>query len=87
MLPLSEPVRGRDGSMIFQIPLPKNTTVFVGVISANTNKAIWGPDGHDWKPERWLSRLPETVTESKIPGVYSNLCVQSRFFSNRADVH
>ncbi|EIW54929.1 cytochrome P450 [Trametes versicolor FP-101664 SS1] len=73
VLPLSEPVRGRDGSMISQIPLPKNTTVFVGVISANTNKAIWGPDGHEWKPERWLSRLPETVTESKIPGVYSNL--------------
>ncbi|OJT08218.1 Cytochrome P450 3A12 [Trametes pubescens] len=73
VLPLSQPVRGRDGSMISQIPLPKDTTVFVGVISANTHMAIWGPDGHEWKPERWLSPLPEAVTESKIPGVYSNL--------------
>lgn len=86
MLPLSEPVRGRDGSMISQIPLPKNTTVFIGLISANTYKGIWGPDGHQWKPERWLSPLPEAVTESKIPGVYSNLCVQSRFFFYQVSV-
>ncbi|EPS92689.1 hypothetical protein FOMPIDRAFT_1137457, partial [Fomitopsis schrenkii] len=26
-----------------------------------------------WKPERWLSTLPTAVTESRIPGVYSNL--------------
>ncbi|KAI0631342.1 cytochrome P450 [Trametes polyzona] len=73
VLPLSEPVRGRDGTLISSIPLPKNTSILVGVISANTDKSIWGPDGHEWKPERWLSPLPESVTESKIPGVYSNL--------------
>ncbi|KAI0370635.1 cytochrome P450 [Pilatotrama ljubarskyi] len=73
VLPLSEPIRGRDGTLISEIPLPKDTTVFVGIMSANTNKAIWGPDAHEWKPERWLSPLPETVSEAKIPGVYSNL--------------
>ncbi|KAI0355873.1 cytochrome P450 [Trametes cingulata] len=73
VLPLSEPVRGRDGTLISEIPLPKDTTVFVGILSVNRNKAIWGPDAHEWKPERWLSPLPETVSEAKIPGVYSNL--------------
>ncbi len=77
MLPLSEPVRGRDGKMISEIPLPKDTTVLVGVISSNTSKAIWGEDAYEWKPERWLSPLPETVAEAKIPGVYSNLLVSS----------
>ncbi|KAH9950796.1 hypothetical protein B0H21DRAFT_681895, partial [Amylocystis lapponica] len=27
----------------------------------------------EWKPERWLSPLPSTVTEARVPGVYSNL--------------
>ncbi|RPD54902.1 cytochrome P450 [Lentinus tigrinus ALCF2SS1-7] len=73
VLPLSEPVRGRDGKMINEIPLPKDTTVLVGVTSSNTSKALWGEDAYEWKPERWLSPLPETVAEAKIPGVYSNL--------------
>lgn len=73
MLPLSQPVRGRDGKLISEIPLPKDTTVFVGVISSNTNGALWGDDAHEWKPERWLSPLPDAVLDAKIPGVYSNL--------------
>ena len=56
-----------------EIPLEKDTLVLVGVISANTHTAMWGSDGHEWKPERWLSPLPEAVLDAKIPGVYSNL--------------
>ncbi|KAH9852330.1 cytochrome P450 [Lenzites betulinus] len=73
VLPLSQPVRGVDGSLITHIPLPKHTPVFVGLISSNTSTDIWGPDANEWKPERWLSPLPDTVTESKVPGIYSNL--------------
>ncbi|OSD05177.1 cytochrome P450 [Trametes coccinea BRFM310] len=73
VLPLSEPVRGLDGSLISEIPLPKGTMVFVGIMSANTSKKLWGPDAHEWKPERWLAPLPEAVLEAKIPGVYANL--------------
>ncbi|KAI0718779.1 cytochrome P450 [Cerioporus squamosus] len=73
VLPLSKPVRGVNGSMIHEVPVPKDTTVAVGLLAANTNKAIWGEDALEWKPERWLSPLPDSVTEAKIPGVYSNL--------------
>ncbi|KAI0718780.1 cytochrome P450 [Cerioporus squamosus] len=73
ILPLSEPVRGLDGQMMREIPIPKDTTVVVGILSSNQNKRIWGEDALEWKPERWLSPLPENVTEAKIPGVYSNL--------------
>ncbi|KAI0823770.1 cytochrome P450 [Trametes gibbosa] len=73
VLPLSEPIVGVDGSKISEILVPKDTTVIVGLLSSNRNKAIWGEDALEWKPERWLSSLPETVTEAKIPGIYSNL--------------
>ena len=78
VLPLSEPVRGRDGTLITEIPLPKDTSVFIGVMSSNTNKALWGDDAYEWKPERWLTPLPDAVLDAKIPGVYSNLCVPNR---------
>ena len=77
VLPLSEPIRGLDGKMMHEILVPKDTTVFVGILSSNRNKAIWGEDALEWKPERWLSPLPDSVNEAKIPGVYSNLCVAS----------
>ena len=73
VLPLSEPIRGLDGTMVREIPIPKDTTVIVGLLSSNRNKAIWGEDAMEWKPERWLSPLPGSVTDAKIPGVYSNL--------------
>ncbi|KAJ3478664.1 hypothetical protein NLI96_g9603 [Meripilus lineatus] len=44
-----------------------------GILESNRNKAIWGEDALEWKPERWLSPLPGTIAEARIPGVYSNL--------------
>ena len=41
--------------------------------ASNVNKVLWGEDANEWKPERWLSPLPVSVTDAKIPGVYSNL--------------
>ncbi|KAI8972816.1 cytochrome P450 [Trametes punicea] len=73
VLPLSEPVRGRDGRLMHQILVPKDTSVFVAIASSNTNKALWGEDAYEWKPERWLQPLPDAVLDAKIPGVYANL--------------
>lgn len=75
VLPLSQPIRGVDGKMMHEITVPSGTPIVVGILSANRNKAIWGADALEWKPERWLVGLPSTVTEAKIPGVYSNLSV------------
>ena len=73
VLPFSEPIQGLDGTMIDEVVVPKGTMVFVGIRSANRNKAIWGEDALEWKPERWLSPMPHAVKEAKIPGVYMNL--------------
>ncbi|KAH9949937.1 cytochrome P450 [Amylocystis lapponica] len=61
IMPLSEPIRGRDGKLMHEIPIPKDT------------QALWGEDALEWKPERWLSPLPQAVTDARIPGVYSSL--------------
>ncbi|KAI0754297.1 cytochrome P450 [Daedaleopsis nitida] len=73
VLPLSEPITGLDGRTLHEIPVPADTTVAVGLLSSNRNTALWGPDALEWKPERWLAPLPESVTGAKVPGVYSNL--------------
>ncbi|TBU46705.1 cytochrome P450 [Dichomitus squalens] len=73
ILPLSEPIRGLDGTLMTEIPVPKGTVVHVGVLGSNMNRRTWGEDAWEWKPERWLAPLPEAVAEAHIPGVYSNL--------------
>ncbi|KAI0641556.1 cytochrome P450 [Trametes meyenii] len=73
VLPLSEPIQGLDGRLMHEIFVPKDTSIFVGISAANTNKALWGEDAYEWKPERWLEQLPEKVLDAKIPGVYANL--------------
>ena len=73
VMPLSNPIKGNDGTFMNEIPVPKGTIVTVGILASNCNEEIWGPDAHEWKPERWLQPLPQTVTDAHIPGIYSNL--------------
>ena len=75
MLPFSEPIRGRDGTLMNEVVVNRGVSVFAHFQASNSNKALWGEDAKEWKPERWLSALPETVADAKMPGVYSNLCV------------
>ena len=79
ILPLSTPIIGLDGREIHDIPVPNGTGIIISIYAANRNSEIWGPDSYEWKPERWLNPLPETVTNARIPGVYSNLCVLGYF--------
>ncbi|KAH8105408.1 cytochrome P450 [Cristinia sonorae] len=73
IMPLSTPIRGKDGTMISKLLVPKSTTVIIGILACNTNPAIWGQDAREWKPERFLKPLPDSVAEARVPGIYSNL--------------
>ena len=55
-----------------EVIIADNTTVIVSIHGVNRSPAIWGPDATEWKPERWLSPLPQSVTDARIPGIYSN---------------
>ncbi|KAI0697071.1 cytochrome P450 [Cerioporus squamosus] len=73
VLPLHEPIRGLDGTLITELHVPKGTVAMLNLWACNTNKALWGEDAYEWKPERWLEPLPRALDEARIPGVYSNL--------------
>jgi len=73
ILPLSKPVKGVDGRERAEVFVPKGTNVIVSAFGANCNPELWGPDAYEWKPERWLSTVPESVIEAHMPGVYSHL--------------
>lgn len=75
IMPLSNPIRGKDGKLMHEIHVPKGTLIQVANWTSNINKAIWGDDAEEWKPERWLSPLPDRVKDARIPGVYANLYV------------
>ncbi|KAF6760456.1 cytochrome P450 [Ephemerocybe angulata] len=73
ILPVSKPVIGVDGTKMDKVFVPKGTNIFISPIASNRNPELWGSDALEWKPERWLSPLPDAVIDAKIPGVYSHL--------------
>lgn len=73
LLPVSKPIVGVDGKEMTEIIVPKGTNIIMSIFSSNRNVDLWGPDAHEWKPERWLSPLPEKLTQAKLPGVWAHL--------------
>ncbi|KAI0055532.1 cytochrome P450 [Artomyces pyxidatus] len=71
-IPVSEPIPGAKFSDT-SVFVPRNTTIIVDVLGVNCSEKIWGADACTWKPERWLTPLPESVADAHIPGVYSNM--------------
>ncbi|KAI0068709.1 cytochrome P450 [Artomyces pyxidatus] len=69
---LSHPLRGATPPQS-SIIVPRGTTVIIDMLGSNCDQNVWGADAYVWKPERWLSPLPESVADAHIPGVYSNL--------------
>jgi len=73
ILPLATPIKGINGEDVHEIPIPKGTQIHISILSSNRNPELWGPDAEEWKPERWLSPLPDGLIDARVPGVYSHL--------------
>jgi cytochrome P450 len=43
------------------IKIPKGTIIFIGILPANFDETLWGPDVDTFNPDRW-DKLPETIT-------------------------
>ena len=72
-MPVSQPIRMRDGTLTDAVPIPKGTRIVVDVNGCNSDPLLWGPDAGKWRPERWLEAIPREVEDARIPGVYSHL--------------
>ncbi|KAH7875268.1 cytochrome P450 [Lentinula edodes] len=71
ILPLNTPVTDKNGIVHREICIKKGQHLLLAISGVNLAKEIWGEDAMDFKPERWLSKLPETV--NSIPGVWGNM--------------
>ena len=58
--------------MMNEVHVPKGTSVVISILASNRNRALWGLDADEWKPERW-EKLPDAVINAHIPGVYAHL--------------
>ncbi len=81
VLPLSCPIQDVDGRRVHEIFVPKNTNVFAQIYNLNRDPSIWGTDAAEWKPERWLGPLPQSVADANIQGVYANTCEIDPFYN------
>ncbi|KAJ7272270.1 cytochrome P450 [Mycena rebaudengoi] len=70
VLPLSTPYTDPTGIVHDNIPIRKGQQLYIPLLAVNTDKALWGEDAAEFKPERW-DHLPEAV--KAIPSVWSNL--------------
>ncbi|KAF8890478.1 cytochrome P450 [Infundibulicybe gibba] len=68
VVPLGEPTRGPDGSMIDRIFLAKGAFVRIPIEAMQRSQAFWGEDGAEFKPSRWLDDSTSSVKASDIQG-------------------
>jgi len=72
VLPLSVPIIDESGNKLNEILVPNDTNIIVSIFGINRDPCIWGEDAAEWKPDRWLSPLPSSVTDARVPGIYAN---------------
>ncbi|KAF9236873.1 cytochrome P450 [Melanogaster broomeanus] len=70
VLPLEKPFTDKNGIVHDGIRISKGDSVFIPILTMNTSEELWGPDAHEFNPERWRN-LPESV--SHIPGVWGHM--------------
>ena len=73
MLPLSRPIHGKDGKLVTELVVAAGTEVYTGILGCNTSKELWGEDALEWKPDRWLSPLPDSIAKAGMPGLVGPL--------------
>ncbi|BEI86734.1 hypothetical protein CcaverHIS002_0700800 [Cutaneotrichosporon cavernicola] len=70
VIPLSEPVMGRDGKLMSEVHVKAGTTIFLPIMNVNRSKEIWGEDADKFNPDRFgVGGVPH----KHVPGVFGNL--------------
>ncbi|PPQ64799.1 hypothetical protein CVT26_002631 [Gymnopilus dilepis] len=73
VVPLLHPITGVDGEIMKEVYIEKGTDIFINILGSNHHPKTWGGDADEWKPERWLTDLPDSVLRNReLSGVYSH---------------
>ncbi|KAJ6533732.1 cytochrome P450 [Mycena capillaripes] len=70
VIPLETPYTDRSGMVHDTLQLVRGQPVVIPILALNRDPAIWGPDAHDFIPERW-ERSPAISTS--IPGLWGQM--------------
>lgn len=54
LIPLSTPLKLKDGRTITDLPVPKGTKLLVSIDAYNRHPDVWGADSGEFNPRRWL---------------------------------
>ncbi|CCM04145.1 uncharacterized protein FIBRA_06307 [Fibroporia radiculosa] len=71
MIPLAHPVVDERGQVHDVVRIQEGQTIVIPIANINTSKDLWGEDALEFKPERWLENIPETIQQ--VPGAWANL--------------
>ncbi|GBE77352.1 predicted protein [Sparassis crispa] len=70
VIPLETPFVDVRGQTHNYIRIDKGSDIFISVLALSRAKSLWGEDAHEFKPERWISGVPDAV--ASISGVWGN---------------
>ncbi|KAF8131022.1 cytochrome P450 [Boletus edulis] len=70
VIPVEKPYTDKHGVVHNSIRIRKGDPVIIPILAINRSRELWGPDAHEFKPERWQN-IPDAV--SQIPGVWGHL--------------
>ena len=63
-LPLSEPIRGRNGKSMSSVVIPAGTEIIISIDQWNFDERIFGSDAKMFNPDRWLGPAGAALRES-----------------------
>ncbi|TCD65211.1 hypothetical protein EIP91_002958 [Steccherinum ochraceum] len=69
-IPCGKPYKDRNGVEQNTVRVAKGDTVMIPIQAINRDKAFWGEESFEFKPERW-ENLPEAT--AGIPGVWGHM--------------
>ena len=71
MIQLQEPISTASGEVVDRIAIGVGSSLIVPIRAVNRSEARWGPDGKEFKPERWLgNEVGLTLKSKEIPGYH-----------------
>ncbi|KAG5650385.1 hypothetical protein H0H81_012428 [Sphagnurus paluster] len=69
VIPLTQPIRAADGTLIESIFIAKGTHLRVPIRALNRSETLWGKDAKAFRPSRWLDGGLSQQRASEIQGI------------------